>query len=316
VECAPPDEHGYLCFGPSVDVSLTAAQCARHVIAEINPNVPRTYGDTFLHVSKVHALVESSHPMVEYRVPQITDIHRAIGRRITNLIPDGATLQTGIGGIPEAVLGFLRDHRDLGFHSEMIPEGVVDLIECGVLNCRRKTIHPGKLLAGFALGGERLFEYMDHNPMFELRTTAYVNDPLLIGQNDLMVAINSAIEVDLTGQVCSDSVGMSPYSGIGGQIDFLRGAARSRGGVPIIALPSTAKNGTVSRIVPMLKPGGGVVTSRGDVHYVITEHGVAYLHGKTLHQRVDALIGVADPKFHAELESAASQMGRMTQKIS
>jgi len=298
LQCRPPDEYGYLCLGPSVDVSLTAALCARHVIVEINPQVPRTHGDTFLHVSKVHAFVEANHPLVEYPMPQVTADHRAIGRRIANLIPDGATLQTGIGGIPEATLGFLGDHRGLGFHSEMIPEGVIDLIESGVMNRDRR------LIAGFALGSKRLFDYMDDNPLFELHPTAYANDPFRIAQNDRMVAINSAIEVDLTGQVCSDSMGHAPYSGIGGQIDFLRGAARSKGGLPIIALPSTAKGGTVSRIVPLLRPGAGVVTSRGDVHYVITEHGVAYLHGRTLRQRAEALIQIADPKFRDELTAS------------
>jgi 4-hydroxybutyrate CoA-transferase len=296
LQCTAPDEHGYLSLGPSVDVSLTAALCARHVIAEINAHVPRTHGDTHLHISKVHAFVGASHPMVEYPMPHVTPDHRAIGRRVANLIPDGATLQTGIGGIPEATLAFLNNHRKLGFHSEMIPEGVLDLIESGVMDRDRR------LVAGFALGSKRLFDYMDDNPMFELHPTAYANDPFRVAQNPRMVAINSAIEVDLTGQVCSDSMGHAPYSGIGGQIDFLRGAARSQGGIPIIALPSTAKSGTLSRIVPTLRPGAGVVTSRGDVHYVITEHGVAYLHGKTLRQRAEALIAIAHPKFQAELE--------------
>jgi 4-hydroxybutyrate CoA-transferase len=304
LQCTPPDQYGYVSLGPSVDVSRTAALYARHVIAEINPRVPRTHGDTFLHVSKIHDFVDADHPLVDYPMPQVTDDHRAIGRRIANLIPDGATLQTGIGGIPEATLQFLGNHRDLGFHSEMIPEGVLALIESGVMNCGRKTLHPGKLVAGFALGSKRLFDYMHENPMFELHPTAYANDPFRIAQNDRMVAINSAIEVDLTGQVCSDSMGRAPYSGIGGQIDFLRGAARSKGGIPIIALPSTAKGGTVSRIVPTLQPGAGVVTSRGDVHYVITELGVAYLHGKTLRQRAEALIRIAHPRFREELEKS------------
>lgn len=299
LQCTAPDEHGYLSLGPSVDVSLTAALCARHVIVEINAHVPRTHGDTFLHIGKVHALVGANHPMVEYPMPQVTAVHRAIGRRIADLIPDGATLQTGIGGIPEATLGFLGDHRKLGFHSEMIPEGIIGLIESGVMD------HDRRLVAGFALGSKRLFDYMDDNPMFELHPTAYANDPFRIAQNPRMVAINSAIEVDLTGQVCSDSMGHAPYSGIGGQIDFLRGAARSRGGLPIIALPSTAKGGTLSRIVPVLQPGAGVVTSRGDVHYVITEYGVAYLHGKTLCQRAEALLAISHPKFRDELARAA-----------
>jgi len=232
-------------------------------------------------------------------------VHRAIARHVAPLIPDGATIQTGIGGIPEAVLGLLHDHKDLGIHSEMIPDSAVPLMEAGIINGERKTIHPHKMVAGFILGTKRLFDFAHNNPMFELRRTAYANDPFVIAQNDRMVALNSAIEVDLTGQVCADSLGHIPYSGIGGQVDFLRGAARSKGGKPVIALPSTAKGGTVSRIVPRLQPGAGVVTSRGDVHYVITEHGVAYLHGKTVRQRAEALIAIADPKFREELEREA-----------
>lgn len=297
LQCTPPDAHGYMSLGPSTDVSLTAAECARCVIVEINEKVPRTFGDTFLHVSKVHAFVDSSHPLVEYPNPEITSMHREIARRVSGLIPDGATLQTGIGGIPEAVLGFLGDHANLAVHSEMVPEGALRLIESGAIN--------RKLVSGFVLGTRRLFDYIDRNPMFEFQRTARVNDPFVIAQNDRMVAINSAIEVDLTGQVCSDSMGHAPYSGIGGQVDFLRGAARSKGGVPIIALPATAKGGRVSRIVTNLRAGAGVVTSRGDVHYVITEHGVAYLHGKTLRQRAEALIQIAAPEFRRELEEHA-----------
>jgi 4-hydroxybutyrate CoA-transferase len=297
LQCAPPDRHGYLSLGPSVDVSLTAAECARHVIAEVNDQVPRTYGDTALHVSAVDAFVETSHALVEYPNPEITGLHREIARRVSGLIPDGATIQTGIGGIPAAVLGLLSDHRDMGIHSELVPDVAVGLIENGAIN--------RKVLSGFCLGSKVLFDFVDSNPQFEFRRTAFVNDPFRIAQNERMVAINSAIEVDLTGQVCSDSMGHAPYSGIGGQVDFLRGAARSKGGVPIIALPSTAKRGSVSRIVPTLQPGAGVVTSRGDVHYVVTEFGVAYLHGKTLRQRVEAMIGIADPKFQRELEDYA-----------
>jgi len=235
----------------------------------------------------------------------VTEQHRAIGRKVAALIPDGATIQTGIGGIPEATLALLKDHHDLGIHSEMVPEGAIDLIQTGVVTGNRKTLHRGKVIGGFALGGKRLFDFIDNNPVFEFHRTAYCNDASIIASNDRMVAINSAIEVDLTGQVCSDSMGRAPYSGIGGQVDFLRGAARSKGGVPIIALPSTARNGTISRIATMLQPGAGVVTSRGDVHYVVTEHGVAYLHGKTICQRAEALIQVADPKFREELERFA-----------
>ena len=297
LQCTPPDRHGYMSLGVSTDVSLTAAEFARHVIVEINPNVPWTFGDTFLHVSKVHAFVESSHPLAEYPSPEVTSLHREIGRRISSLIPDGATIQTGIGGIPEAVLGFLGGHRNLAVHSELIPEGALALVEAGAID--------RKLVAGFALGTRRLFDFIHRNPMFEFHRTAHVNDPFVIAQNERMVAINSAIEVDLTGQVCSDSMGHAPYSGIGGQVDFLRGAARSKGGIPIIALPATAKHGRLSRIVPTLQPGAGVVTSRGDVHYVITEHGVAYLHGKNLRQRVEAMIGIAAPEFRQELEDYA-----------
>ena len=305
LQCTPPDPYGYMSLGPSIDASLTAAQCARHVIVEINQQSPRSLGDTFLHVSRVDAFVETSHPLSEYPRHAVTDLHRAIGRNVASLIPDGATIQTGIGGIPEATLGLLYDRKDLGIHSEMVPDSAVELIQAGVINGERKTLHPHKVIAGFVLGGKRLFDFIDNNPTFEFHRTAYCNDPFVIAQNDRMVAINSAIEVDLTGQVCSDSMGQIPYSGIGGQVDFLRGAARSKGGLPIITLPSTAKDGAVSRIVPTLRPGAGVVTSRGDVHYVITEHGIAYLHGKTLTQRVEALIQVAHPKFREELENYA-----------
>jgi len=305
LQCTPPDNCGYMSLGVSIDASLTAAQCARRVIVEINDRMPRTHGDTFLHVSRADAFVEASHPLSEYPQHEISDVQRAIARRVAPLIPDGATIQTGIGGIPEAVLGLLRDHKDLGIHSEMAPDSAIELIQAGVINGERKTLHPRKVVAGFVLGSRRLFDFVDNNPSFEFHRTAYANDPFVIAQNDRMVALNSAIEVDLTGQVCADSMGHTPYSGIGGQVDFLRGAARSRGGMPMITLPSTAKGGTVSRIVPRLQPGAGVVTSRGDVHYVITEHGVAYLHGKNLRQRAEALIEIAAPQFREELERYA-----------
>lgn len=305
LQSTPPDAYGYVSLGPSVDVSLTVAKHARHVAIEINDRMPRTLGDAFVHVSRVDAFIETSHPLAEYPQHPVTEQHRAIARNVAGLIPDGATIQTGIGGIPEATLALLTGHKDLGIHSEMVPDGAIELIERGVVNGEHKTLHPQKVIAGFVLGSKRLFDFIDNNPIFEFHPTAYCNDPLIIARNHRMVAINSAIEVDLTGQVCSDSMGRNPYSGIGGQVDFLRGAARARDGVPIIALPSTAKNGTVSRIATLLQPGAGVVTSRGDVHYVVTEHGVAYLHGKTLRQRAEALIQVADPKFRAELEEFA-----------
>jgi len=307
LQATPPDHYGYMSLGPSIDASLTAAQCARRVIVEINDRMPRTHGDTFLHVSRVDAFIETSHPLAEYQKHEVSDLHRAIARHVAPLIPDGATIQTGIGGIPEAVLGLLRDHKDLGIHSEMVADSVIELIQAGVINGERKSLHPHKVIAGFVLGTRKLFDFIDNNPVFEFHRSAYANDPFVIAQNDRMVALNSAIEVDLTGQVCADSMGQALYSGIGGQVDFLRGAARSKGGLPIITLPSTAKNGAVSRIVPRLQPGAGVVTSRGDVHYVITEHGVAYLHGKTLRQRAEALIQIADPRFRDGLERFARE---------
>jgi len=307
LQCTPPDNYGYMSLGPSIDVTHAVAQCAKHVIVEINDQMPRTLGESFLHVSRVDAFIETSHPLAAYPSHPVSEVHRAIARHVAPLIPDGATIQTGIGGIPEAVLGLLHDHKDLGIHSEMVPDSVIELIERGVINGERKTLHPNKVIAGFALGTKRLFDFMNNNPVFEFHRTAYANDPFVIAQNDRMVALNSAIEVDLTGQVCADSLGQTLYSGIGGQVDFLRGAARSKGGLPIITLPSTAKDGAVSRIVPRLKPGAGVVTSRGDVHYVITEHGVAYLHGKNIRQRAEALIQVADPQFRGQLEEFARE---------
>ena len=301
IEVSPPDSHGFCSFGVGVDTTLTAARCARYVVAQVNDNMPRTYGDSFIHVSDIDAVVESSRPLCELKKPEVTDMHVAIARNVAGLIEDGAVLQTGVGGIPDAVLPFLSDRKDLGIHSELVSEGVIPLIENGVITGARKNFKPRKIIVGFALGTRRFFEFVDNNPIFEFHPTAYTNDPALIARNDNMVAINSALQVDLTGQVCSDSIGNQFYSGIGGQVDFLRGASRSKGGKPIIAISSTAKNGTISRIVPMLSPGAGVVTSRGLVRYVVTEHGVAYLHGKTIRERARALIEIADPKFRAEL---------------
>jgi acyl-CoA hydrolase len=308
MQVSPPDIHGFVSLGTSVDCTLTAARCARHVIAEVNTRMPRTLGDCFLHVSKLSAMVETSRPLLELPPEPYTELQHRIARNVASLILDGAVLQIGIGGIPEAVLHCLTSHRDLGIHSEMFSDGVIPLIESGVINGDRKTLHRGKLVAGFVLGTRRLFDFIHENPLFEFRPIRYTNDPFIIAQNDNMVAINSALEIDLTGQVCSDSLGVKPFSGVGGQVDFMRGAARARGGKPIIALPSTAKNGTVSRIVPTLTPGAGVVTSRADVHYVVTEHGVAYLHGKNLRQRAEALIAIADPRFQGELEKSGDAL--------
>lgn len=300
-QVSPPDDHGFVSLGVSVDCTLTAARNARVVIAEVNDRMPRALGDAFLHVSEVTHFVEVSHPLYELRPEPCDDVQHRIAENVASLIPDGATLQLGIGAVPDAVLRFLVDRRDLGVHSEMVSDGVIDLIEAGMINGRRKSIHPGKVVAGFVLGTQALFDYLHNNPFFEFHPIRYTNDPFVIAQNDRMVAINSALQVDLTGQICADSLGTRPYSGFGGQVDFIRGAARSRGGKPIVAMPSTAKHGTVTRIAPTLDAGAGVVTSRADVHYVVTEHGVAYLHGKTLRERAEALIAIADPQFRDEL---------------
>ena len=307
IQTSPPDEYGYLSLGTSIDCTLSAAQCARHVIAEVNDQMPRTLGDTFLHVSKVSAIVETSRPLLELPQPPSSEVQHRIAGHVAPLIPDGATLQLGIGGIPNAVLESLFDRKDLGIHSEMCPDGAVPLIEAGVITGERKTLHRGKVVAGFVLGTKRTFDFIHNNPVFEFHPTQYTNDPFVIAQNDRMVAINSAIQVDLTGQVCADSMGTAPYSGFGGQLDFIRGAARSKGGKPIIALPATARGGKVSRIVPLLEQGAGVVTGRADVHYVVSEYGVAYLFGKSLRQRAEALIAIADPKFRDELYDFAAR---------
>ena len=305
MQVSPPDAHGFVSLGTTVDCTLAAARCAPIVIAEVNPQMPRTHGDTFLHVSRLTSVVETSHPLLELCTAQFTDMHLCVARNVVSLIPDGATLQTGIGGIPDAVLICLDDKRDLGIHTEMCSDGVIELIESGVVNGARKSLHRGKIVLAFVLGTRRLFDFIHENSIFEFRLISYTNDPFVVAQNDRMVAINSALQVDLTGQVCADSIGTKPYSGFGGQIDFMRGAARSKGGVPVIALPSTALGGEVSRIVPVLDPGAGVVTSRADVHYVVTEHGIAYLHGKTLRERAEALIAIADPRFRQDLEDFA-----------
>jgi len=301
IEVSPPDSHGFCSFGVGVDTTLTAARLARYVVAQVNDQMPRTYGDSFIHVNKIHAIVESSRPLCALKKPEVTEMQIAIARNVAGLIEDGAVLQTGIGGIPDAVLPLLMDRRDLGVHSELVSDGVIPLIDAGVLTGARKNFKPRKIILGFALGTKNLFDYVDNNPIFEFHPTAYTNDPALIARNDNMVAINSALQVDLTGQVCSDSIGTYFYSGIGGQVDFLRGAARAKGGKPIIALSSTAKGGTISRISPMLAPGAGVVTSRGLIRYVVTEYGVAYLHGKSIRERAKALIEIAHPKFRDEL---------------
>ncbi|MGA2966663.1 MAG: acetyl-CoA hydrolase/transferase C-terminal domain-containing protein [Terriglobales bacterium] len=301
IEVSPPDPHGFCSFGVGVDTTLTAARCAKYVVAQVNDQMPRTYGDSFIHVSDIDVVVESSRPLCAMKSAQITGLHRAIAKHVAGLIEDGSVLQTGIGGIPDAVLPFLMDRKDLGVHSELVSDGAVPLIEAGVITGARKNFKPRKIILGFALGTKKLFDFLDNNPLFEFHPTSYTNDVGLIARNDNMVAINSALQIDLTGQVCSDSIGNQFYSGIGGQVDFIRGAAHSKGGKPIIAISSTAKDDAISRIVPMLSPGAGVVTSRGLIRYVVTEYGVAYLHGKTIRERAQALIEIAHPRFREEL---------------
>jgi acyl-CoA hydrolase len=307
IHTSPPDEHGFLSFGVETLATKAAVESARKVIAQVNEKMPRVLGDSFVHVSRVDKIVEVSEDLPELEMDEFTEVERKIGQYIAEQIEDGSTLQLGIGGIPSATLFYLRDKRDLGIHTEMISDGMMHAIEEGIITGARKTLHKGKVVGTFILGSKELYEYVDNNPIFECHPCDYTNDPFIIAQNEKMVAINSAIEVDLTGQVCSDSIGYRIYSGFGGQVDFIRGAARAKGGKPIIAMPSTAKNGTVSKIVPHLKEGAGVVTSRGDVHYVITEYGVAYLHGKSLRERAEALINIAHPKFREELERFAKE---------
>jgi len=305
IAVSPPDEHGYCSYGVSTDIVKPAAESAHVVIAEVNAQMPRALGDCFIHVRDIDLLVPSDRPILEAHHPEPDEVARGIARNIAPLIEDGATLQLGIGTIPDAVLPYLSDFKDLGIHTEMFSDGVIPLIEKGVITNAVKTLHRGKIIASFVMGSRKLYDFIDNNPLVEFRPTHYVNDPLVIAQNDKMISINAAIEVDVTGQVCADSLGTMFYSGIGGQVDFTRGAARSKGGKPIIALPSTAENGTVSRIVPCLKQGAGVVTSRGDVHYVVTEYGLAYLHGKTIRERALALIQIAHPKFRPWLFAEA-----------
>lgn len=305
ISVSPPDAHGYCSYGVSTDIVKSATESARFVIAEVNARMPRALGDCFIHVRDIDLLVASDRPVLEAPQGRPDDLSKRIARQIATLIEDGATLQLGIGTIPDAVLNFLGDFKDLGIHTEMFSDGIIPLVESGVITNARKTLHRGKIVASFVMGSRRLYDFIHDNPLVEFHPTEYTNDPFVIAQNEKMIAINAAIEVDLTGQVCADSLGTMFYSGIGGQVDFTRGAARSRGGKPIIALPSTARNDTMSRIVPALKPGAGVVTSRGDVHYVVTEFGTAYLHGRNMRQRALALIEIAHPKFRPWLLAEA-----------
>ncbi len=313
INVSPPDEHGFCSYGIDVGNIKTPAEKSKIVIAQVNEEMPRGLGNSFIHINKIDYIVEHSEPLME--LPQIDpnatkqdlEIYDKIGGYIAELIEDGSTLQMGIGAIPDAVMNHLKDKNDLGIHTEMFSDGLIDLVEMGIVNGERKTLHPGKIIAGFVLGTKKSYNFIDNNPIFEFHPQEYVNDPFVISQNDKMVAINSAIEIDLTGQVCSDSIGTKFYSGIGGQVDFIRGATRSEGGKPIIALPAAAKGGQISRIVPTLKPGAGVVTSRGDVHYVVTEYGVVNLYGLTVQERAKALIELAHPDFRDELTQFAKE---------
>lgn len=305
VMVSPPDEHGFMSVGVETLACMAACRSARKVIVQVNERMPRILGDTFIHVNRVDAIVEHTAPLPELNPKPSTDVERAIGKHICELIHDGSCLQMGIGGIPDAVYESLDGVKDLGVHTEMLSDGGMRAIERGLITGAKKTLHPGKVVITFALGSSTLYDFLDNNPLIESHPVEHVNDPWVIAQNDNMVAINSAIEVDLTGQVCSDSIGAKIYSGFGGQVDFIRGAARSKGGRPIIALSSTTK--ALSRIVPMLKPGAGVVTTRADVHYVVTEHGVARLFGKNLRERALALIEIAHPDHRDELLRAAKE---------
>jgi acetyl-CoA hydrolase len=312
IQVSPPDEHGFCSYGVGVECTKAAAETAKTVVALVNRNMPRSLGDAFIHVSRLTHVVEIDRPVLE--LPQVTevgDVARAIGRNVADLIEDGSTLQMGIGEIPDAVLLFLEEKKDLGIHTEMFSDGVVELFERGVVTGEAKTLHKGKIIASFVLGSKKTFDFLDNNPFVEFHPTEYVNDPFVIAKNEKMVAINSAIAVDITGQVCADSMGKNIYSGFGGQVDFIRGAAHSRGGKPIIALRSTAKDGKVSRIVDVLTEGSGVVTTRADVHYVVTEYGVANLHGRSLRERAKALIECAHPDFRDGLRAAARDRNLM-----
>jgi acetyl-CoA hydrolase len=308
-----PDEHGFCSLGVEVGLTKSPAESAKVIIAEVNQQMPRTLGDSFIHVSRLNHIIPVDYPIPEMPMTDEgnSDVVEKIAGHIVELIPDGATMQLGIGAIPDAVLKYLQNKKDLGVHSELFSDGVIDLFNAGVITNARKTLHPGKIIAGFMLGTKRLYDWSDDNPVIELHRTEYINDPFVIAQNERMVAINSAIEIDLTGQVCADSIGPKLYSGVGGQLDFIYGASRSKDGVPIIALPSTTKlkDGTlITRIAAMLKQGAGVVTTRNHVRYIVTEYGVADLYGKTIRSRAQQLINIAHPDFRADLEKQAKEL--------
>jgi len=304
---SPPDRYGFMSFGVECLSSKAAAETAKIVVAEVNDKMPRALGDCFIHVSQVDKIIEVSRDLPELKFKKFTEVEKRIGNYIADLVEEGSTLQLGIGGIPNAALKAMAGKKDLGIHTEMFSDGMLEAIENGTITGAKKTLHPYKVVTTFMFGSKDVYEYAHNNPLFDVHPVDYTNNPFIIQQIDKMVAINSAIEVDLTGQVCSDSIGTRIYSGFGGQVDFIRGAAQSKGGKPIIALPSTAQDGEMSRIVPYLKQGAGVVTTRADVHFVVTEYGVASLYGKNLRERAVALIGIAHPKFRPELEEESKK---------
>jgi 4-hydroxybutyrate CoA-transferase len=301
ITVTPPDEHRFCSLGISVDYTMRAARSAQTVIAQVNANMPRTHGDTFLHVRDIDCFVLQNDPLFEIPRPAIGDVEKTMGGYIADLVEDGATLQMGIGAIPDAVLTFLTEKRNLGIHTEMFSDGVIELVESGVIDCSKKTLHPYKMVCAFVMGTRQLFKWVDDNPFVEMHPEEYVNNPLVIKENDNMISINSALQVDLLGQVAADSLGTVQFSGVGGQVDFIRGAKMSRGGKSIIALPSTAAKGTISRIVPMLTPGTAVTTTRNEVDYIVTEYGVAKLSGKSNRERFRELISIAHPDFRKDL---------------
>ena len=305
---SPMDEHGFFSLALAADYTMAAIEKARVVVLEVNPNVPFANGDCHIHISQVAALCESEEPILEVGLPKIGPVQEAIGRYVAEMIPDGATLQIGYGGIPDAVVMQLTDKHDLGIHTEMVGDGIMTLVEAGVVTNRKKNYHHGKMLATFALGSKKLYDFMHRNPALEMQPVDITNDPYLAGMNNNLHCINATMHIDLMGQCGSESLGFTPYSGTGGQADFVRAANRSEGGKAFIVLPSTAKDDTISRIVPTLTPGTHVTTSKNDINYVVTEYGVAQLRGKTAKQRCEALIGIAHPNFRAELREAAKKM--------
>ena len=310
LQITPPDEQGFCSYGVSADYTQPAAECAKVVIAQINNNVPRT-GGAKIHLDAIHFIVEHDEPLIELTPPKIGEVEKAIGENVAGLIQDGATLQLGIGAIPDAVLLFLKDKKDLGIHSEMFSDGVVVLAEAGVITNRKKTVNPGKFMATFLMGTKKLYDFANNNPDVELQSVDYINDPYVVGQHENMISINSALQVDLMGQVNAEMIGSRQFSGVGGQVDFIRGASRSLKGKSIIALPSTASGGKISRITCELDRGAAVTTSRNDIHYVVTEYGVADLRGKSLRERAKALIAISHPDFRNKLTAEAKEKGLM-----